>query len=278
MKKVYFIFVLFFITKFGFSQNLLVPGKELYVVDNLRLRTEESTKSQIITTIGINTQVTILEIGKEETIDGIKSNWVKIQITVTGKDNNDNWIPKYTEGWCYGGYLSESLNVNVKNEMFYFNTVMEFLENPFTDRNKYPDIFSTFEEFQQYFNNSTLKTEDVYKNDTVVAQKLIIDYGNIVLHYWRNIGKLETVLLEMTEILPKTEMLLKHNLHLGMKKDEIIAIFGNKYWTNKFTTNYEICYDGDGLKVLEQVNFLFDYNNNLINIVIHSYMGYINYT
>lgn len=86
-------------------------------------------------------------------------------------------------------------------------------------------------------------------------------------------GALETVLLEMTEILPKNNNLLKHNIHLGMKKDEIISIFGNDYWTNKFTTNYEICYDGDGFKVLEQVNFLFDYNNNLINIIIHSYMG-----
>ncbi len=273
MKKLYFIFFLFLMTKFCFSQNLLVPEKELYVIDNLRLRAEESTKSEILTTIGINTKVTILQIGKEETIDGIKSNWVKIQIRGTAKDNNDNWIPKYTEGWCYGGYLSESLNVNVKNEMFYFNTVMEFLGNPFTDRNKYPDKFSTFEEFQQYFTNSPLKTEDIYKSDTVVAQKIIIDYGDIILHYWRNTDKLETVLLQMTEILPTTENLLKNNLHLGMKKDEIVAIFGNKYWTNSFKTNYEICYEGDGIKMLDQVNFLFDYNNNLINIVIHSYMG-----
>ena len=84
---------------------------------------------------------------------------------------------------------------------------------------------------------------------------------------------METVLLQMTEILPTTENLLKNNLHLGMKKDEIVAIFGNKYWTNSFKTNYEICYEGDGIKMLDQVNFLFDYNNNLINIVIHSYMG-----
>lgn len=260
-------------TNFCFSQNLLVLGKELYVFENLRLRSEESTKSEIITTIGINTKIKILQIGKAEIIDNIKSNWVKIQIPCTGKDNNDNWIPKYTEGWCYGGFLSESLNYNVKNEMFYFNTIMDFLENPFTDRNKFPDIFSTFEEFQKYFNNVTFKTEDIYNNDTIYAQRLIINYGNIVVHYWRNIGNLETVLLEMTEVLPTTENLLKHNLYLGMKKDEIIAIFGNKYWTNKFKTNYEICYDGDGLTITEQVNFLFDYNNNLINIVIHSYMG-----
>ena len=274
MKKLYLAIILFLITELCFSQNLLVPGKELYVIDNLHLRTEESTKSEIITTIGINAKVLIIQIGKEDIIDGIKSNWVKIQIGASTKDNENNWIPKYTEGWCYGGFLSESLNPNVKNEMFYFNTIMDFLENPFLEGSKFPDIFSNFTEFKSYFNNCTLKTEDVYDNkNTPYAQKIIIHKGDIILHYWRNMGALETVLLQMTEILPKNKNLLKHNIHLGMKKNEIISIFGNDYWTNKFTTNYEICYDGDGLKVLEQVNFLFDYNNNLINIIIHSYMG-----
>lgn len=273
MKKIYLAIILFLITELCFSQNLLVPGKELYVIDNLRLRTEESTKSEIITTIGINAKVLIIQIGKEDIIDGIKSNWVKIQIGGWVKDIKNNIIPKYTEGWCYGGFLSESLNPNFKNEMFYFNTIMEFLANPFLDRNNFPDKFSNFDEFKNYFNDCTLKTEDVYKNDKLIAQKIVINNGNIVLHYWRNIGSLETVLLEMTELLPTDKNLLKNNIHLGMKKDEIISIFGNKYWTNNFSTNYEICYEGDGIKILDQVNFLFDYNNNLINIVIHSYTG-----
>ncbi len=169
--------------------------------------------------------------------------------------------------------LCFSQNCDVKKEKLYFNTIMEFLENPFSNGNRFPDIFSSFEEFQQYFSNSTFKTEDIYYNETLTAQKIIINNGNIVLHYWRNIGKLETVVLQMTEILPTTGNLMKHNLHLGMKKDEIISIFGNDFWTNKFETNYEICYEGDGIRITDQVNFLFDYNNNLICIIIHSYTG-----
>ena len=273
MKKIYLAIFLFLITELCFSQNLLVPGKELYVIDNLRLRTEESTKSEIITTIGINTKVQIIQIGKEEIIDGIKSNWVKIRIKFSTKDNKNNWIPKNTEGWCYGGYLSEVLNSNVKNEMFYSNTIMDFLENPFLNRNKFPDKFSNFEEFKLYFNDSTLKTEDVYKNDKLTAQRIIIDNGNIVLHYRKNVSNKEKILLEMTEILPTDKNLVKNNIQLGMKKDEIISLFGKKYWTNSFSNNFEICYEYDGFEVPGQINFLFDYNNKLINIVIHSYTG-----
>ena len=273
MKKKYLAIFLFFITKLCFTQNLLVPGKELFVIDNLHLRTEESIKSEIITTIGINAKIQVIQIGKEEIIDGIKSNWVKIKIGDSARDIKNNWIPKNTEGWCYGGYLSEALNPNIKNEMFYFNTIMDFLENPFLDKTNFPEKFQNFEDFKYYFIDCNLSIEDVYTNDKLIAQRIIIDYGDIVLHYWRNIGKLETVLLEMTELLPTRKNLLKNNIHLGMKNEEIISIFGNKYWTNKYNTNYEICYEGDGLTILDQVNFLFDYNNNLVNVVIHSYTG-----
>lgn len=59
---------------------------------NLRLRTRDNVKSDIILSIPYYGQVRIIEIGKEETIDGINSVWVKVEY-------ND------TVGWCFGGRI-----------------------------------------------------------------------------------------------------------------------------------------------------------------------------
>ena len=50
------------------------------------------------------TKVKILELGKDETIDGIKSNWVKVEI-ISGNDRDGNKLKVGMTGWCYGGYL-----------------------------------------------------------------------------------------------------------------------------------------------------------------------------
>ena len=51
------------------------------------------------------TKVQIIGIGKAETIDGIDSCWVLVEIQPDAKDTNGNVIKEGTEGWCYGGYL-----------------------------------------------------------------------------------------------------------------------------------------------------------------------------
>ena len=51
------------------------------------------------------TKVKILELGKAETIDGISSNWVKVEVQKGAKDRDGNPIKAGTVGWCYGGYL-----------------------------------------------------------------------------------------------------------------------------------------------------------------------------
>lgn len=61
---------------------------------NLYLREGQGTSSKKITMLEKGSFVYILEVGKEETIDGITSNWVKIK--------------EDTEGWCFGGYLEYS--------------------------------------------------------------------------------------------------------------------------------------------------------------------------
>ena len=86
------------------SQNILstnlTVNKEMTCSDNLRLRSEEATSSRVITTMQKGTKVKILKLGKSETIDGISSNWVQVEVLVGGKE-----IKVGTVGWCYGGYL-----------------------------------------------------------------------------------------------------------------------------------------------------------------------------
>ena len=80
-------------------------GKIFTTVDNLRLRAEEITSSKIITTMAKGTMVKILKLGKAETIDGINSNWVQVEVLSDAKDKDGKEIKTGTIGWCYGGYL-----------------------------------------------------------------------------------------------------------------------------------------------------------------------------
>ncbi|MBR4791913.1 MAG: SH3 domain-containing protein [Treponema sp.] len=73
--------------------------------DNLRLRKEEATSSAVITTMQKGTKVKILKLGKAETIDGISSNWVQVEVLADAKDKDGATIKAGTRGWCYGGYL-----------------------------------------------------------------------------------------------------------------------------------------------------------------------------
>ena len=80
-------------------------NKKMVCNDNLRLRSEEATSSNIITTMSKGTKVKILKLGKAEKIDGINSNWVQIEILSDAKDKDGKSIKTGTIGWCYGGYL-----------------------------------------------------------------------------------------------------------------------------------------------------------------------------
>lgn len=79
-------------------------NKEMSVKENLKLRSAEATSSNVLTVMSAGTKVKILELGKVETIDSIKSNWVKVEI-ISGKDRDGNILKSGMAGWCYGGYL-----------------------------------------------------------------------------------------------------------------------------------------------------------------------------
>ena len=88
------------------STNVAV-NKEMTCSDNLRLRSEEATSSKVITTMQKGTKVKILKLGKAETIDGITSNWVQVEVLADAKDKDGKSIKAGTIGWCYGGYLEK---------------------------------------------------------------------------------------------------------------------------------------------------------------------------
>ena len=81
------------------------PNKTMTVSENLRLRSEEAATSDILTVLQAGTRVKILEVGKAETIDGISSNWVQVEVQSGAKDRDGKTITKGTVGWCFGGYL-----------------------------------------------------------------------------------------------------------------------------------------------------------------------------
>ena len=83
----------------------VAKNKTMTVSENLKLRSGEATSTQVLTVMQAGTKVKILELGKAETIDGISSNWVKVEVQSVAKDRDGRTIRAGTIGWCYGGYL-----------------------------------------------------------------------------------------------------------------------------------------------------------------------------
>ena len=85
----------------------LQSGKRYRASDNLRLRSSGSTAGKPVVTIGKGTQVKVQSIGAQQTIDGITSNWVQVEVQAGAKDRDGKAIAAGTRGWCFGGYLTE---------------------------------------------------------------------------------------------------------------------------------------------------------------------------
>ena len=85
----------------------LQSGKRCRSSDNLRLRSSGSTAGKPVVTIGKGTQVKVIAVGAEQTIDGITSNWVQVEVQAGAKDRDGKPIAAGTTGWVFGGYLDE---------------------------------------------------------------------------------------------------------------------------------------------------------------------------
>ena len=83
-------------------------GKTAIVTENLRLRTNNKTTAEVVTTLAAGTRVKVLAPGREDTIDGIASNWLQVRVLDGAKDKDGNAVETGTIGWLFGGYLSET--------------------------------------------------------------------------------------------------------------------------------------------------------------------------
>lgn len=81
-----------------------IVGGTYQVKENLRLRGDEGTSAGSLTTMPAGTRVKILSNGREETIDGITDNWVKVELLWGAKNLVWDLVMGET-GWCFGGYL-----------------------------------------------------------------------------------------------------------------------------------------------------------------------------
>lgn len=91
------------------TMNLLL-GKNLYVEQNLRLREAQDGESKIKCTMTFGTKVNVIEVGKDQTIDSVKGNWVKVKIASSTYDRDGKKLNAGTTGWCFSGYLSEKIS------------------------------------------------------------------------------------------------------------------------------------------------------------------------
>ncbi len=85
--------------------NTITPNQTMTVTENLKLRSGEAAATKVLSVMAAGTKVKILEVGKAEAIDGIKSNWVKVEVQKNARDRDGKAIKAGTVGWCYGGYL-----------------------------------------------------------------------------------------------------------------------------------------------------------------------------
>ena len=74
-------------------------NKTMLVNENLKLCSGEASSTQVLVVMQAGTKVKILELGKAETIDGISSNWVKVEVQKGAKDREGKPIKSGTVGW-----------------------------------------------------------------------------------------------------------------------------------------------------------------------------------
>ena len=111
MKKYLLLLILILSSNFIFSldANYFKNNKQieyLYVnsPEGLRIRNKPSLSGSKIGVLFDRMKVKVISVGEATTIDGIKSNWIKILLpleTVKSKEN--------VYGWIFGGYLTDKL-------------------------------------------------------------------------------------------------------------------------------------------------------------------------
>ena len=112
MKRLLFMSITILISFSVFTQAKLELYKDMITTDNLRLRSPEYAGNKILTVLNKGTRVKIIGIeSKQETIDGITSNWVTVEVQNGAKTKDGNPIKYAVVGRCFAGYLKETFPV-----------------------------------------------------------------------------------------------------------------------------------------------------------------------
>ena len=123
MKKLILIFALILAgvsafadkSRFYNSDGKLIRKMYVSSQDGLSVRMEPSRSSKKIGVLTCCELTGILELGKEETIDGITAPWVKLNLLDHGFDVDGKPV-EY--GWVFGGYLSGEIPVVSEKVLF----------------------------------------------------------------------------------------------------------------------------------------------------------------
>ena len=131
--------------------------------DSLRLRAAEGTTGDALATLAAGTRVKVEAVGKEETIDGITSNWVQVSVLDGAKDKDGNAIAAGTKGWLFGGYLSTT----------------EYVE-PVKEEKKL-NLLDSVETKDERKVNNTVKMNKKEENDDFVFPFIQVGFGIILM-------------------------------------------------------------------------------------------------
>ena len=108
MKRVFIAFLVVFLSFSTFAETKLELYKDMVTTDNLRLRSPKYAGNKILTVLEKGTRVKIIKIeNKNETIDGITSNWVTVEVQKDAKNKDGNPVKYAVVGRCFAGYLKE---------------------------------------------------------------------------------------------------------------------------------------------------------------------------
>ncbi|NLD48798.1 MAG: SH3 domain-containing protein [Clostridiaceae bacterium] len=83
----------------------IIVGNTVTLIDNLRLRENDTLDSDVIHTLKKGSTVNIRSIGSQDVIDNIYSYWLQVEVQKNAKDKDGKFIKAGTLGYCFGGYL-----------------------------------------------------------------------------------------------------------------------------------------------------------------------------
>jgi hypothetical protein len=272
MKKITFVLVLFFVACFVYS----IPYTH-YTSDYLRIRKDYNLNSQIITVLEPNMGVELVEKGKKDTIDGIKSNWVKV-IAANGYS-----------GWCFAGYLkpiekdvSEILAKEVEKvkagaysknyssrNLTNISSISEFKETEgyyiqqqsrgFQDSGRAPEILQLVIENEKVF----VKEIDIVNEEIITLKKteFIFD-GKTYSHDKSNIklNDKNQLYIFYLENVPEKNWLGTYEYEKPYTKSDINSVqLVNQ--TSDVLKNYVGLYKFDSFKIIKNENYNFPTSN-----------------